>query len=99
MGPILLEQLLFGPPNPVAVEQIQDFMQSFPTPPFPAEALAFLGSHHMAPDLLFYPVANEPEALTGMSDREVIHPSTQYRVDQLNNSRSLVVIGGDGTRP
>ena len=61
-------------------------MQPFPTPLCPAEALAFPGSHHMAPDLLFYPVFNEAEALTGVSNREIIHPSTQYRVDQLNNS-------------
>jgi len=86
MGPILLEQLLLGPTNPVAVKQIQDFVQSLPTPPYPAEALAFPGSHHMAPDLLFYPVANEPEALAGMPDRKVAHPSAQYRVDQLHNS-------------
>src|SRR5262249_38135260 len=35
----------------------------------------------MAPDLLFHPVSNEGEALTGVTDREVIHPSTQHRVD------------------
>jgi hypothetical protein len=31
----------------------------------------------MAPDLLFYPVFNEAEALTGVSNREIIHPSTR----------------------
>jgi hypothetical protein len=64
-----------GPPNPVAVEQPQGFVQPLPTPPFPAEARAFLGSHHMVPDLLFYPVLDEVEALAGVSDRKVIHPS------------------------
>jgi len=37
----------------------------------------------MAPYLLLYPVFNETEALTGMSYGEVIHPATQYRIDQL----------------
>jgi len=39
----------------------------------------------MVPDLLFYPVLNEVEALAGVSDREVIHPTTQHRIDQLYN--------------
>ena len=39
----------------------------------------------MAPDLLFYPVFDEVEALAGMSDREVVHPTAQHRVDQLHN--------------
>ena len=86
MGPILLEQLSLGPPNPVVVKQMQDFVQSSPTPPYPAEARAVLGSHHMAPDLLLYPVANEAEALAGISDRKVVHPSAQHRVDQFYNS-------------
>ena len=38
----------------------------------------------MAPDLLFYPVFDEVEALAGMPDREVIHPTAQHRVDQLH---------------
>ena len=39
----------------------------------------------MAPDLLFYPVLNEREALAGVSDREVINPPAQYRIDQLHD--------------
>jgi hypothetical protein len=39
----------------------------------------------MAPDLLFYPVPDEREALAGVSDRKVIHPAAQYRVDELYN--------------
>src|SRR6516162_10551834 len=39
----------------------------------------------MAPDLLFYPVFDELEALARVSDREVVHPTAQYRVDQLYN--------------
>jgi len=39
----------------------------------------------MAPDLLFYPVPDEREALAGVSDRKVIHPTAQYRVDELYN--------------
>jgi hypothetical protein len=38
----------------------------------------------VTPDLLFYPVSNEAEALTGVSDGEVVHPAPQYRVDQLD---------------
>src|SRR5215467_3773090 len=39
----------------------------------------------MAPDLLFYPVPDEREALAGVSDRKVVHPTAQYRVDELYN--------------
>jgi len=52
-------------------------------PPFPAEAFTLPGSHHMASDLLFYPVPDEREALAGVSDRKVTHPTAQYRVYQL----------------
>ena len=71
-------------PNPVAVEQPQGFVQPLPTPPLPAKALSFLSPPYMAPDLLFYPVFDEVEALAGMSDREVVHPTAQHRVDQLH---------------
>ena len=57
-----------------------------PTPPLPAEALAFPGTHHVAPDLLVYPVLNEREALAGVSDRKVINPAAQYRIDQLHDA-------------
>jgi len=62
-------------PNPVAVEQLQGFVQPLPTPPHPAEALSFPSSHHMAPNLLLYPVLNEAKALAGISNREVVHPT------------------------
>src|SRR4029453_18205388 len=39
----------------------------------------------MAPDLLFHPVLNEAEALAGVSDREVIYPTAQHRVDQIDH--------------
>jgi hypothetical protein len=68
----------------VAVEQLQGVIQPLPTPPRPAEALALPSPHHMAPNLLLHPVLNEAEALAGVSDREVIHPAAQYRVDQLD---------------
>ena len=61
--------------NPIAVEQLQGVVQPWPTPPRPAEALAFPGSQHVAPDLLFHPVFDEAEALAGMPDREVVHPT------------------------
>ena len=55
------------PVDPVAVEQPQGCIQPLPTPPRPAEAPAIPGTHHMAPDLLFYPVLNERKALAGVS--------------------------------
>src|SRR5262249_48895761 len=69
----------------VAVEQLQDVVQPLPTPPLPAEALALPSLHHVAPDLPLHPVFNEAKALAGVSNREVIHPATQYRVDQLDH--------------
>jgi hypothetical protein len=39
----------------------------------------------VTPDLLFHPVLNEAKALAGVSDGEVIHPTPQYRVDQLDH--------------
>ena len=39
----------------------------------------------MAPDLLFYPVFDEAEALAGMPDRKVPHPATQNRIDQFHD--------------
>src|SRR6266480_3574575 len=72
-----------GVPNPVAVEQLQGFVQPLLTPPRPAEALSFPSPQHMAPNLLFHPVFDEVEALTGISDRKVVHPTAQHRVDQV----------------
>ena len=37
------------------------------------------------PDLLFYPVFDEAEALAGVSDGEVVHPAAQHRIDQLDH--------------
>src|SRR5262249_43393692 len=70
---------------PVTVEQLQGVIQPLPTPPLPAEALALPSLHQMAPDLLLHPVLYEAEALGGISNREVIHPAAQYRVDQLDH--------------
>jgi hypothetical protein len=39
----------------------------------------------MAPNLLLHPVLNEAEALAGVSNRKVIHPAAQYRIDQLDH--------------
>ena len=39
----------------------------------------------MTPDLFLYPVANEGEALAGVSDGEVIRPPSEYRIDQLHD--------------
>src|SRR5271157_968475 len=65
-----------GSYNAIAVEEAQLVVHPLPTPPLPIEALTIPSALHMAPDLLFHPVFHEVEALAGMSDREVIHPST-----------------------
>ena len=39
----------------------------------------------MALDLLFHPVFHEAKALAGMSDRKVIYPTAEHRVDQLHD--------------
>src|SRR5262249_724557 len=59
-----------------------------PTPPFPAEALSVLCPPHVASNLLFHPVLNHAEALAGVSDRKVVHPTAQHRIDQLHNPAS-----------
>src|SRR5580704_16571999 len=47
----------------------------------------------MAPDLLLHPIFDVAEALTGVPDREVVHPPPQHRIDQayhpLNRLRSV----------
>src|SRR5262249_28538597 len=73
------------PSNPVAIEQLEVRVQPPPTPPRPAEALALPGSHQVASNLPLHPGLNEVEALAGVSDREVIHPSTYHRVDLLDH--------------
>src|SRR6202030_4428180 len=65
------------PPNLVAVEQPQRFVQPLPPPSLPAEAVPVPGPRHMAPDLLFHPVLNEAEALAGVAHRKVGHPPAQ----------------------
>jgi hypothetical protein len=39
----------------------------------------------VAPDLLFYPVFNEAEALAGISHRKVRHPTAEHGIDQRND--------------
>ncbi len=36
----------------------------------------------MAPDLLFHPILDEAEALAGVPNCEVVHPSPKHRIDQ-----------------
>jgi hypothetical protein len=48
----------------------------------------------MAPDLLFRPVPDEREALAGVPDRKVIHPTAQYRVDELYNLKHPLIFEG-----
>jgi hypothetical protein len=37
----------------------------------------------VAPDLLFHPIFDEAEALAGVSNREVVHPPPEHRIDQV----------------
>src|SRR5271166_173718 len=59
----------------IAVKQLQGVVQPRPTPSLPAEAPSFLSVRQMVPDLLLHPILDEAEALTGVSNREVVHPS------------------------
>ncbi len=40
----------------------------------------------MAPDLFLHPVFDEAEALAGVANCEIVHPTSQHRIDQLDNS-------------
>src|SRR5712692_8504878 len=65
----------------VLIEESQGPIQPFPAPPLPSEALALSGSGQVAPNLLFYPVSDVPEAPARMSDREVVYPAAQKGID------------------
>src|ERR1700746_1064391 len=65
----------------VLVKESQSPIQPLPAPPLPSEALALSGAGQVAPNLLFYPVSDVPEAPARMSDREVVHPAAQNRID------------------
>jgi hypothetical protein len=65
----------------VFIEKSQGLIQPFPAPPLPPEALALSDAGQMAPNLLFYPVSDVPEAPARMSDREVVHPAAQNGID------------------
>src|ERR1035438_10054184 len=51
----------------------------------PAETFAFLATHQVPPNLLFHPVFDKREDLTGVPYRKVVHPPTQNGIDQLNH--------------
>src|SRR5208283_4640345 len=57
-------------------------IQPRPTPSLPAEAPSFPSTRQMAPDLLLHPIFDVAEALTGVPDREVVHPPPQHWIDQ-----------------
>jgi hypothetical protein len=85
------EQSRRRPPNPVAVEQLQDFIEPLRTPPLPAEALSVPSPPQVTPNLLLHPVSNEAEALAGMPNRKVIHPTAKvtFFVNIINSSQQL----------
>jgi len=66
----------------VISEQVESLLQPCPTPPFPAEARAISGTHQMPTELLLDPIADVTKTPTGVTDSEVVHPTTQHRVDQ-----------------
>ena len=68
-------------PNSVIVKQSQSFIEPSPTPPVPAEATAFSGTHQMSSDLFLHPVFDIPKALAGVADPKVVDPAPQNRVD------------------
>ena len=82
MRPIRLAALL-SPimTNSVIVEQSQSFVKPGLTPPVPAEAMAFSGTHHMSSDLFLHPVFDVPKALAGVADPKIVDTAPQNRVD------------------
>src|SRR4029077_802996 len=66
----------------IAVEQPESVVQPRPIPPLPAEAFSFPSLRQLAPDLLLHPIFDVAEALTGVSNREVVHPAPEHRIDQ-----------------
>ena len=76
MGPIKLAALS-GPviSNSIIVKQSQSFIKPGPTPPVPAEATAFSGTHQMSSDLFRHPVFHVTKALAGVADPKVVGPT------------------------
>ena len=82
MGPIELAAL--SSPvisNSIIIIQSKSFIKPGPTPPVPAEATAFSGTHQMSSDLFLHPVFDIPKALAGVADPKVVDPAPQNRVD------------------
>jgi hypothetical protein len=48
--------------------------------------LSLTGSRQVAPNLFLNPLADERETPTGMTYRKVVHPTTQDRIDLLDQS-------------
>ena len=76
MRPIRLAALL-SPimTNSVIVEQSQSFVKPGLTPPVPAEATAFSGTHQMAPDLFRHPILDVTKALAGVANPKIGDPT------------------------
>jgi hypothetical protein len=66
----------------IAVERPESVVQPRPIPPLPAEAFSFPSLRQLAPDFLLHPIFDVAEALTGVSNREVVHPAPEHRIDQ-----------------
>ena len=69
-------------------EQTEAVIKPTPTPPLPAEPRSFPLLHQVPPYLLLDPVLHVTEAAARLSDAEVVCPSAQDWVDEVNDSLS-----------
>src|SRR5262249_12530081 len=67
--------------HPVVREQPGSRLEPLPHPPLQHEAPTPPRPHHMAPHLLPDPIPHEAAAPRRVANPEVVHPSTQDRVD------------------
>jgi hypothetical protein len=82
-------------PHTIAVEQPESVAQPRSTPPLPAEALSFPGVRQIAPDPLLNPIFDVADALTGVSNREVVpHPRSIGSIRLIGSQSVATGIGG-----
>ena len=87
MRPIALGRLSTGleVAYTISVKQAKHAVEPLFTPSLPAESPAVSGTHHVTPDLLFYPVFDKRKTSTRMPYRKVVHPTAQDRIYQLDH--------------
>src|SRR6202140_1093854 len=69
----------------VTMEESERSIQPRFAPPLPTETVTLARARQMVPNFLFDPVADVREAPARMTDRKVLHPAPQYRVDCRNH--------------